>query len=95
MKTDIIKHNEDCDAEYFLCAWFDIDSLPKRRMILDAKEICELMEEYHRQKPKSKMAEITDDDIDEHFTGYKWLLYDKKSLKRGAKAFRDGEIKHT
>ena len=50
MKTDIIKHNEDCDAEYFLCSWFDIDSMPKRRMILSAKEICELMEEYHRQK---------------------------------------------
>jgi len=47
----IIKENEDCDAEYFLASWFDINSLPKHNMVISAKGICEIMEAYHRQKP--------------------------------------------
>lgn len=53
-----IESDMDCDAEYFLCSWFNINSLPKHKMILDAKDICDLMEEYHKQKSNSKLEEV-------------------------------------
>jgi len=53
MTKEVINKNEDCDAEYFLCKWFDINRLPKHKMVIDARDICELMEEYFRQKYNS------------------------------------------
>lgn len=50
IREDIIKENEDCDAEYFLASWLGIDTLPKHRLTMFALEICEIMEEYHRQR---------------------------------------------
>ena len=49
---------------------------------------------------KSKMAEVTDEDIEkwaekEDFGFSIASLYRKEASIKGAKAFRDGEIKHT
>jgi len=54
----IIKPNEGCDAEYFFCKWFEINSIPKHNMILPGHYICELMEEYHKQKLRSELVKI-------------------------------------
>ena len=60
----IIHENEDCDAEYFLCAWFGMDRMPKHRMILPAEDIVKIMEAYHNQKPRvSEMP--TEEEIEE------------------------------
>lgn len=89
-KKQIIKPNEDCDAEYFLCSWFDINSIPKHNMILPGHDICELMEEYHRQKsaallePYQKLVKVYSAAL-KHHTAYryhpKWMDTKIEQLK--------------
>jgi len=58
--TKILKENEDCDAEYYLCSWLDMNSLPKHRMVIAAKDICELMESYHKEKLRGELIKFAE-----------------------------------
>lgn len=60
-------------------------------MVLSLNEVYKLMEDYH----EAKMKEITDADIEEWaFRNYPDSYNMRKSCKAGAKAMREGEIKH-
>ena len=76
--------------------WIQDENIPRHRMILGTDEICELMQAFH----EAKMKEVTDEDIERQVKQINrrealcTVDYYSTGFIEGAKAFRDGKIKH-
>ena len=60
-------------------------------IVLEYTDVCKAMEAYH----KSKMAEITDEEIEKWARANSLSSITEQAMIKGAKAFKNGEIKHT